>query len=202
MIIENIEQKVRLALIVSLASLAAGVIVAAFGLIYGYSVASQNANQIYVLSDGVPEVARRSTRQEVVDIEAKNTVRLFHSLFFTLPSDDEYIKKTTEEAMYYIDESGVRQKNALMDKGFYSDILSHSANFSIVCDSVTLDKNDMTFVYYGRQRIQKKNSVTIRELISSGGLRQIPRTENNPFGYMITDYKTLSNKNLSESMVR
>ena len=202
MIIENIEKKIKVALVVSIASIVAGVVVASMGMIYGYSLASKNADQIYVLSEGIPEVAHRSTREEMIGIEAKSAVRMFHSLFFNLPPDDKYINKTTEEAMYYIDESGVKQKNALMDKGFYNDILSHSATFSIVCDSVAFDQDAMTFTYYGRQRIQKKYSVTIRELIASGGLRAIPRTENNPFGYMITDYKTLSNRNLSESRSR
>lgn len=118
--------------------------------------------------------------------------------FFTLPPDDKYIEKTISEALYLIDESGMKQRNALLDKGFYSDILSHSANFSIVCDSITIDKNAMTFRYYGKQRIEKKFSLTIRELVTTGGLRLIPRTENNPFGYIIVDYRTISNKDISE----
>ncbi len=197
MIIKNIEQKVKLSLIVSVAAILGGSTLGAIGLLSGYTVAKESGKQVYVITDGLPQVATRTSTEEMFDIEAKNTVRTFHRLFFTLPPDDKYIEKTLDEALYLIDESGVRQKNALMDKGFYTDILAHSANFSIVCDSITINKEDMTFVYYGKQMIQKKYTLTERELITSGGLRPIPRTENNPFGYLIVDYKTLSNKDLS-----
>lgn len=72
MIIENIEKKIKVALVVSIASIVAGVVVASMGMIYGYSLASKNADQIYVLSEGIPEVAHRSTREEMIGIEAKS----------------------------------------------------------------------------------------------------------------------------------
>lgn len=197
MIIKNIEQKIKLAFTVSILSVASGVLLAIIGFTTGASIASKASQQIYVLKDGAVTTADRIDRKSSFDIEAKSTVKSFHRLFFTLPPDDKYIENTIKEALYLIDESGIKQKNALLDKGFYSDILAHSANFSITCDSVTIDKEAMTFRYYGKQRIEKKNSITIRELQTTGGLRQIPRTENNPFGCIIVDYRTISNKDIS-----
>lgn len=198
MIIKNIEQKIKFTLITSTLSVISGLILAIVGILYGSNIASKASNQIYVIKDGIPVIAEKSDRASSFEIEAKSAIKTFHRLFFTLPPDDKYIEKTLSEALYLIDESGIKQRNALLDKGFYSDILSHSANFSIVCDSITIDKNAMTFRYYGKQRIEKKFSLTIRELVTTGGLRLIPRTENNPFGYIIVDYRTISNKDISE----
>lgn len=202
MIIQNIEQKIKLALVVSITSIIGGTVLGIVGIVLGYNVASNANNQVYVVNDGVPVVANRTDRENLFEIEATNTIKTFHKLFFTLPPDDKYIEKTINESLYLIDESGVKQRNALMDKGFYSDILAHSANFSILCDSVILNKEEMSFTFYGKQRIEKKYSVTIRELVTAGKIRPISRTENNPFGYIISDYRTLSNKDLSESRKR
>lgn len=198
MIIQNIEQKIKLALIISVLSVVSGLLLALVGVFFGRKMALDASNQVYVIKDGIPSLAEKIDRSESFELEAKSTIKTFHRLFFTLPPDDHYIEQTINEALYLIDESGVKQRNALLDKGFYSDILSHSANFTITCDSVVLDPEQMTFRYYGKQRIEKKFSLTTRELITTGGIRQITRTENNPFGYIIVNYRTISNKNLSE----
>lgn len=199
MIIKNIESKIKLALIVSILSIVSGLSLAFLGVYQGIRIAENASEQIYVLNiDGVPSLAQRSDSETSFELEAKSTIKTFHRLFFTLPPDDKYIERTISEALYLIDESGVKQRNALLDKGFYNDILSHSANFTIVCDSITLDQASMTFRYYGKQRIEKKYSLTTRELITTGGLRKIARTENNPFGYLIIDYRTISNRDLAE----
>ncbi len=197
MIIKNIEQKIKLALIVSVLSIIAGLILAIVGFTTGARMVSKASQQIYILKDGMVTTADRTDRSSSFEIEAKSTIKTFHRLFFTLPPDDKYIEQTINEALYLIDDSGIKQKNALLDKGFYSDILAHSANFSIVCDSININREEMTFRYYGKQRIEKKNSITIRELQTTGGLRQIARTENNPFGYIIVDYRTISNKDIT-----
>lgn len=198
MIIQNIEQKIKLALLISVLSIISGLLLALVGVFFGSQMALDASNQVYVIKNGIPALAEKVDRSESFDIEAKSTIKTFHRLFFTLPPDDRYIEQTINEALYLIDESGVKQRNALLDKGFYSDILSHSANFTIICDSIALDPEQMTFIYYGKQRIEKKYSLTTRELITTGSLRPITRTENNPFGYLIVDYRTISNRDLSE----
>lgn len=198
MIIKNIEQKIKLALIVSVLSVIGGVILAIVGFSYGAKISLQSSQQVYLIKDGISSIAEKANRDTSLEIEARATIHTFHRLFFTLPPDDQYIERTTNEALYLIDDSGIKQKNALLDKGFYADILSHSANFTILTDSIIMNKEAMTFTYYGKQRIEKKHSLTIRELITTGGLREISKTENNPFGYIIVDYRTISNRNLSQ----
>ncbi len=123
---------------------------------------------------------------------------MFHYLFFTLAPDDKYIEYTMQKAMYLVDESGLAQYNALKEKGFYSNVIGTSTICSIFCDSIKLDKKKMTFTYYGRQRIERRTSILYRQLITSGGLKRVPRTENNPHGLLIINWRTLVNKDLSE----
>ena len=135
---------------------------------------------------------------ETFDVEAKSHVELFHHLFFTLAPDEEYINYTIEKALYLVDETGLNQYNILKDKGFYNNIMGTNSVFSIFCDSIKFDKNKMEWTYYGRQRIERRTSILIRQLVTAGNLRRVPRTDNNPHGLMITNWHTLLNKDIEQ----
>ena len=86
----------------------------------------------------------------------------------------------------------------LKEKGFYSNIMGTSAVFSIFCDSINFDKDKMEFTYYGRQRIERRTSILMRELVTAGQLKRVPRTDNNPHGLLITNWRTLLNKDIEQ----
>ena len=121
---------------------------------------------------------------------------VFDSLL-VLP-DSNNIKYTMEKAMYLIDESGLAQYNALKEKGFYGNIMGTSAVFSIFCDSIKFNKENMSFIYYGRQRIERRTSVLMRELVTEGFVKRVPRTENNPHGLLIVNWRTILNKDIDQ----
>ena len=73
-----------------------------------------------------------------------------------------------------------------------------SAVFSIFCDSIKLDMERMEFQYYGRQRIERRTNILTRELVTAGNLKRVPRTENNPHGLLITNWRTLLNKDIEQ----
>ena len=56
----------------------------------------------------------------------------------------------------------------------------------------------MSFIYYGKQRIERRTSILYRELITEGFVRQTTRTEKNPHGLIITNYRTVKNTDLEE----
>ena len=89
--------------------------------------------------------------------------------------------------------------NALKEKGFYNNIIGTSTICSIYCDSIKLNTDSLTFVYYGRQRIERRTSILMRQLVTAGNLKRVPRTENNPHGILITNWRTLKNKDLEET---
>lgn len=194
MIIENIEKKIKLSLFISVLSIFSGIVIACIGIYSGYLSSIEAQDRIYILSGDTPLMAQQIKGASHLSIEGRAIVKNFHRLFFTLPPDDEYMSKTISDALYLIDESGVRQRNALTEKGFYSHILSQSSNFSISCDSINIQEEDNTFTYYGTQRIEGRSSLTFRSLVTTGKLISQPRTPNNPYGYLIVNYKTIMNK--------
>lgn len=198
MVIKHLENKIKLVMIISCLFMSGCLIISLGSLFLARTMVDDAHKKVYVLDGTVPVLVTRSTMEETLDVEAKSHIELFHHLFFTLAPDDKYIKYTMEKAMYLVDESGLAQYNALKEKGFYGNIMGTSAVFSIFCDSIKFNKEDMTFVYYGRQRIERRTSVLYRELQTAGSLRRVPRTENNPHGLMIVNWRTLLNKDIEQ----
>lgn len=198
MVIKHLENKIKLVMIISCLFMTGCIIISLGSLFLARTMVDDAHKKVYVLDGTVPVLVTRSTMDETLDVEAKSHIELFHHLFFTLAPDDKYIKYTMEKAMYLVDESGLAQYNALKEKGFYGNIMGTSAVFSIFCDSIKFNKEDMTFVYYGRQRIERRTSVLYRELQTAGSLRRVPRTENNPHGLMIVNWRTLLNKDIEQ----
>lgn len=197
MLIKTIESKIKLATTVAIGSLVACVIIVIAVLAFSFKSSQAERKNIYVLSGDVPIEAIRTDATANFEIEAKAHIDKFHKLFFTLPADEKYIENTVSKAMYLADESAMRQYNTLQERGFYSSILGSSANITIMTDSIILDIDKMSFLYYGVQRIERPASILKRQLITSGNIQQSPRTENNPHGMLITNWKTELNKDIS-----
>ena len=198
MVIKNLENKIKLVMIVCTLFLV-GCIVISLGSIWtARGMVSDAQKKVYVLDSNVPVLVKKTTMEETLDVEAKSHIDMFHHYFFTLAPDDKYIKYTMEKAMYLVDETGLAQYNALKEKGLYSNIMGTSAVFSIFCDSIRFDDKSMEFTYYGRQRIERRTSILTRELVTAGVLKRVPRTENNPHGLLITNWRTLLNKDIEQ----
>ena len=198
MVIKNLENKIKLVLIVSCMFMAGCIIISLGAIFTAKGMVDDAHKKVYVLDGNVPILVQRTTMDETLDVEAKSHVELFHHLFFTLAPDDKYINYTMEKAMYLVDETGLAQYNALKEKGFYNNIMGTSAVFSIFCDSIKFDKQQMTVTYYGRQRIERRTNILMRKLVTAGELKRVPRTENNPHGLLITNWRTLLNQDLEQ----
>lgn len=120
----------------------------------------------------------------------------FHQYFFNLPPDNDYIKWTVGKAMYMADGTALKQKQALDENGFYSDIISSSAVCTIMCDSIHFDEHERKFTYYGTQLIKRRTRDMKRSMVTTGFIENVPRTQNNPHGLMITGWRTIENKDL------
>ena len=198
MVIKNLENKIKLVMIVCSLFLV-GCIVISLGSIWtARGMVSDAQKKVYVLDSNVPVLVKQTTMEETLDVEARSHIDMFHHYFFTLAPDDKYIKYTMQKAMYLVDETGLAQYNALKEKGLYSNIMGTSAVFFIFCDSISFDDKSMEFTYYGRQRIERRTSILTRELVTAGVLKRVPRTENNPHGLLITNWRTLLNKDIEQ----
>ena len=202
MVIKHLENKIKLVMIVTSLVVGACIVISIGSLIIARGMVDDARKQIYVLDSNVPILVQRHTMDETFNIEAKSHVEAFHHLFFTLSPDDKYIQYTIRKAMYLIDETGLAQYNTLKEKGFYNNIIGTSSVLSIYCDSINFDEDKLQFTYYGRQRIERRTDITIRQLVTAGELKRVPRTENNPHGLMIINWRTLLNKDLEHRTKR
>ena len=172
MVIKNLENKIKLVLIICSLFLAGCIIICISSIWTARTMVSDAHKKVYVLDGNVPILVHRSTMDETLD--------------------------TMDKAMYLVDETGLAQYNTLKEKGFYSNIMGTSAVFSIFCDSIKFDKEKMEFMYYGKQRIERRTSILTRELVTTGQLKRVPRTDNNPHGLLITNWRTLMNKDIEQ----
>jgi conjugative transposon TraK protein len=196
MLIQSLEQKTRLALMTVVLTIVGNVVICGILIAYVAKVLTEERNQVYVLDGDIPFLAQRSQEEANFIMEAKAHIQLFHQYFFTLPPDDDYIKWTLGKAMYMADGTAIKQKQAMEENGFFSDIVSSSATCTIMCDSIKLDEHSRKFTYYGTQSIRRRTKKIRRTLITTGALENVPRTQNNPHGLLITHWRTLKNIDL------
>ncbi|RBQ12039.1 conjugative transposon protein TraK [Pedobacter miscanthi] len=196
MIVKNIESRILLATFVSIGSLLLALLVSIVVSVYAYKQVISARKSIYILDNNVPILAKQTDVQMNRPAEYKAHIDLFHSIFFSLTPDDRFIEYQMKRAMYLIDESGARQYNDLKEKGYFSSVLSSSSVLTLQTDSIVLDLPHLYFRYYGRQKIDRRSVTVFRSLITEGYLKDIPRSENNPHGVLITGWKTIENKDI------
>lgn len=196
MLIQSLEQKTRLAMTTVLISVIGSVVFCCVVLFWSFSLITRERNQIYILDGDIPFLAERAQLESTFKIEAEAHINQFHQYFFNLPPDNEYIEYTIGKAMYLADGSALKQKQAMTENGFYSDIVSSSAVCSIMCDSIRLNQDTLDFTYYGTQFIKRRTSQIKRSMITTGKLQNVPRSKNNPHGLLICNWRTIENKDL------
>ncbi|MBS1527805.1 MAG: conjugative transposon protein TraK [Bacteroidetes bacterium] len=196
MIIKNIEAKIRLATWVAFGSFITSIILCVVCSSYAYRQVTDARKSIYILNNNIPLQATQTNMQMNRPAEYRADIDLFHSLFFSLTPDDKFIEYQLKKAMYLVDQSGVDQYDNLKENGYFNSVLSSSSVITLQTDSVSLDIGKHYFRYYGRLKIDRRSSTVVRSLITEGYLKDIPRSDNNPHGVLITNWKTLENKDL------
>jgi len=196
MIIKNIESRIRLATFLAAGSFLCAAIISATALVMTNKQVGEARRSIYILHNNVPLEAEQTDMQANRPVEYRADIDLFHALFFSLTPDDKYIEHQLARAMYLVDESGVEQYNNLKENGYFNSILSSSSILTLTTDSISLDLPRHYFKYYGKLKIDRRSSTVVRSLITEGYLKDIPRSDNNPHGVLITGWKTLENKDL------
>jgi conjugative transposon TraK protein len=195
-LIQTIEQKIRLALSIAVLSFVTSIIISLSAFYHARTIIQEERRQIYLLDNNIPLVARRTNLLDNREAEYRAHINTFHDFFFSLPPDNDYIERQMSRAMYLVDASGVAQYNTLKEKGYYTNLISSSSIVTCTPDSLVLDMNTRHWIFYGKQKIERPSMVTIRSLVTEGYLQDIPRTPNNSHGVLITHWKTLENRDI------
>lgn len=197
MLVKNIEQKIKINKVVSIASILFAVLIVIVGFIFAYKLVQDSRKSLYVIDNGVPILVKQTDELLNRPVEYKSQIELFHRLFFTLAPDDRYIKENVEKSLYLIDDSGKKEYTNLREKGFYNQIISGNSLVTVRNDSIKMDLANKKFIYYGTQMINRKNTLIIRKLITEGNFEDMIRSPNNPHGLLLRNWRILDNSELS-----
>lgn len=163
-----------------------------------YRWAEKASAKVYILASGKVMEASASERGENIAVEAKDHVKTFHQLFFTLAPDDKVITSNISKALYLADASAKKQYEDLRESGFYAGIISGNISQQIQIDSVTVDAASQPYAFscHAVQRIIRPTSIVSRSLVTKGFLRTVGRSDNNPHGFLIERWQTVENKDI------
>ena len=104
-----------------------------------------------------------------------------------------------KKALYLADNTAKTQYDNLLEKGYYTQIVSANISQDITPDSIIVNTttHPYHFRYYGKQRIIRSTSIVTRNLITEGYIRDLAaRSDNNPHGFLIERWTTLENGDL------
>jgi conjugative transposon TraK protein len=174
------------------------VVICCFTLYKSYSLVAEMQTKIYILANGKALEAYASERKDNIPVEARDHVKVFHRLFFTLDPDDKAIQVTITKALYLADGSAKRIYDDLKENGYYAGLISGNVNQTISVDSVAIDINEYPYRFrcYATQNIVRPTSITTRSLITEGSLRNVSRSDNNPHGFLIERWNIIENRDL------
>ena len=184
--------------------IAGSVLLSCFALYKSFSLVSEMQDRIYILANGKALEAYSAGRKDNIPVEARDHVKTFHQLFFTLDPDDKAIETNITKALYLADGSAKRIYDDLKENGYYAGLISGNVNQTIHVDSVAVDINKYPYRFrcYATQRIVRPTSITTRSLITEGALSNVSRSDNNPHGFLIERWATIANKDLKTTARR
>ena len=179
------------------AGICAAVTVAAVGLSYRF--AERQRQKIYVLDNGRSlMVALSQDLAQNRPVEAREHVRRFHELFFTLSPDKAAIESNVNRALLMADKSALAYYKVLQEKGFFNRLIAGNVMQIAEVDSIRCDFDRYPYEArtYARQMIIRESNVTERTLVTACRLLNASRSDDNPNGFTIEGFTVLENKDI------
>ncbi len=173
--------------------------------IVGYSVfssyrfAEAQREKIYVLDKGKSLMLALSQDASLNrPVEAREHMRRFHELFFTLAPDNKAIESNIKRALFMADKSAFDYYKDLSEKGYYNRIISGNIHQRIVVDSIQTNFNTYPYemVLHAKQWIIRASNKTERSLVTTCQLVNSVRSDNNPQGFTIEGFRVLVNTDI------
>ena len=139
-----------------------------------YSFAEAQRQKIYVLDNGTSLLlALSQDLSQNRPVEAREHVRRFHELFFSLSPDKAAIESNINRALLMADKSALTYYKVLMEKGFFNRLIAGNISQIVKVDSIKCDFERYPYevTTYARQRIMRESNITERSLVTTCQLR-------------------------------
>lgn len=194
--LKNIDTAFRHVRIFSIVMIIGCLLLSGFSLVKSYQATEAAQNRIYILANGKALEAFSAGRKDNILVEARDHIKTFHQYFFSLDPDDEVIKTNVTKALYLADQSAKAEYDNLKESGYYSNLISANMSQEINVDSVQIDINQYPYSFrcFSTQKLIRSTSTAVRNLLTEGYLRNVARSDNNPHGFLIERWKTVSNR--------
>ena len=127
---------------------------------FSYAFAERQRQKIYVLDGGRSlMVALSQDLSQNRPVEAREHVRRFHELFFTLSPDKAAIESNLNRAALMADRSALSYYKALSEKGFFNRLIAGGISQTVRIDSIrrNFDSYPYQVTTYARQRIMREH---------------------------------------------
>ena len=164
-----------------------------------YQFAEEQRQKIYVLDNGKSLMVALSQDMSINrPVEAREHVRRFHELFFTIAPDKNAIESNVKRAFNLADQSAFNYYKDLQEKGYYNRIISGNIQQRIEVDSVVANFNSYPYSVktYARQFIIRSSNLTIRNLVTDCSLVNSVRSDSNPQGFTIEKFNVIENRDV------
>lgn len=174
-------------------------VIVSYSLWKSYQFAEKQREKIYVLDDGKSLIlALSQDLSQNRPVEAKEHVKRFHELFYTLSPDKDAIESNIERSLFLADKSAYIHYKNLLENGYYNRVISGNINQTIHIDSIVCDFDSYPYkaTTYAKQTIIRESSITERSLITECQLLNSVRSDNNPHGFTIEAFEIKENKDL------
>lgn len=198
--LKNIESSFRQIRLFGVVFVSLCAVVAVASVVLSLNFAEKQREKIYVLDNGKSlMLALSQDMEQNRPAEAREHVRRFHELFFTLSPDKSAIEHNINRALILSDKSAYNYYTDFSEKGYYNRIISGNINQVLQVDSVVCDFNNYPYIAktYARQMIIRESNVTERTLVTQCRLSNASRSDDNPNGFIIEGFTILENKDIS-----
>lgn len=196
----NIESNFRQLRLYSLIFAGICALVSIFAVWKSYSFAEAQRQKIYVLDNGKSLLlALSQDLSQNRPVEAREHVRRFHELFFSLSPDKAAIESNINRALLMADKSALTYYKVLMEKGFFNRLIAGNISQIVKVDSIRCDFDRYPYevTTFARQRIMRESNITERSLVTTCRLVNSVRSDNNPQGFMLENLNIIENKDLT-----
>ncbi|MFD2939174.1 conjugative transposon protein TraK [Flavobacterium notoginsengisoli] len=197
--LRNIENSFRQIRLYAIVFAVLCISITGYALWQSYRFAEQQRQKIYVLDNGKSLMLALAQDASINrPVEAREHVRRFHELFFTLAPDKNAIESNMKRAFNLADKSAFDYYKDLTEKGYYNRIISGNVQQRIEMDSVVcnFEKYPYAVRSYARQFIIRSSNVTKRSLVTTCFLVNSVRSDNNPQGFNIEKFAVAENRDI------
>ena len=197
--LKNIETSFRQIRLYSIIFLVLCSVVIVWSVYSSYDFAEKQREKIYVLDGGKSlMLALSQDLSQNRPAEAREHVRRFHELFFTLSPDKSAIEHNVKRALLLADKSAYNYYSDFAEKGYYNRIIAGNINQVLKVDSVVCNFDSYPYQArtYAKQMIIRASNVTERSLVTTCRLLNSSRSDDNPNGFTIEGFTIIENKDL------